>query len=301
MKIAISGLGKMGSQIAQMLKKEGHEVFAHDTDIDQRKRASESGLQVFDDPINVVHAFGSEKIVIWLMIPSQFVDEALNVWLNLLQAGDVIIDGGNSDYRQTIIHSQKAASNQVDFLDIGTSGGILGMENGFSLMVGGDKDTYDYCEPFIKALSLPNGNYKYLGPSGSGHFVKMVHNAIEYGMMESLAEGYRLIKDGPYRNINLVSVAQVWQKGSIIESSLNGLAIDIFKENPELDGIDGFVAESGEARWALESAKTQGFEMPSIKAARQVRLDTKNGEVNYATKFLAALRNKFGGHAINKQ
>jgi 6-phosphogluconate dehydrogenase len=300
MKVAISGLGKMGSQMAQILKENGHEVLTHDTDIDQRKRIASLGFQTFENPIDLVHAFGTERIIIWLMIPAQFVEEALNQWLIILQPGDIIIDGGNSDYRQTIIHAQKAAAVQVNFLDVGTSGGILGLKNGFSLMVGGDEETYKYCEPLIKSLSHPNGTFKYFGASGSGHFIKMVHNAIEYGMMESLAEGYHLIKDGPYRNINLVNVAAVWQKGSIIESSLNGLALDIFKENPNLDGIEGFVAESGEAKWAIESAKAGGFAMPSIKAARQVRLDTAQGEVSFATKLLAALRNKFGGHAINK-
>ncbi len=300
MKIIISGLGKMGSQIILKLSENGHDVYAHDTNADAVKKASLEGIKAYSDPIKLIHDYGSDRIILWLMIPAEFVDEALNLWLSLLQPGDIIIDGGNSDYRQTIIHYQKAAAMQVNFLDVGTSGGIMGLEHGFSMMVGGDEETFKFCEPMIKVLSLPNGGYKYFGASGAGHFVKMVHNAIEYGMMESIAEGYRLIKDGPYRKINLVNVASVWQKGSIIKSDLNELALEIFKENPDLSGIDGFVAESGEARWAIESARTQGFELPSIKAARQVRLDTKLGQVNFGTKLLAALRNKFGGHAINK-
>ncbi|MEI7674282.1 MAG: NADP-dependent phosphogluconate dehydrogenase [bacterium] len=300
MKIAISGLGKMGSQIAVMLSENGHEVLAHDANPETVKKAASKGLKAFSDPVELVHAFGTDRIIIWLMIPAEFVTEALNTWLSLLQPGDIIIDGGNSDYRQTIIHSQKAGSMQVNFLDIGTSGGILGLKNGFSMMVGGDEETFKFCEPVIKVLSLPNGSYKHFGATGAGHFIKMVHNAIEYGAMESLAEGYRLIKDGPYQHVNLANVAAVWQKGSIIKSDLNELAYEIFKENPNLDEIDGVVAESGEARWAIESARTQGFDMPAIKASRQVRLESNQGQINFGTKLLAALRNKFGGHAINK-
>ncbi|MEI7838436.1 MAG: NADP-dependent phosphogluconate dehydrogenase [bacterium] len=300
MKIAISGLGKMGGQIVEKLTISGHEVIAHDTNPDTVKIMTAKGIKAYTDPMQLIREFGSERITIWLMIPAEFVDEALNTWLSLLQPGDILIDGGNSDYRQTIMRSQKAGALQVNFLDIGTSGGVMGLKNGFSMMVGGNEETFQYCEPIIKVLSKPAGDYKYFGPSGTGHFVKMVHNAIEYGVMESYSEGYRLIKDGPYKNINLASVASVWQKGSIIKSDLNELALEIFKENPNLDGIDGSVAESGEARWAVESAKTQGFELPAIKISRQVRLDSENGEVNFGTKLLAALRHKFGGHAINK-
>jgi len=300
MKIAVSGLGKMGIQIAKMLSASNHEVFAHDISLDQRKLAVAAGLKVYDDPVELVHAFGTDRVVIWMMIPASVVSEAMDTWLNILEPGDLLIDGGNSDYRQTIIHSTKASSMQINFIDVGTSGGILGMENGFSMMVGGNQETFKFIEPVLRALSLPNGTYKYFGTNGAGHFVKMVHNAVEYGVMESLAEGYRLLKDGPYKNVDLANVAAVWQKGSIIESTLNGLALEIFKENPNLDGIDGFVAESGEAAWALESGRTFNVDMPSIRAARQVRLETKAGEVNFATKLLAALRNKFGGHAINR-
>jgi 6-phosphogluconate dehydrogenase len=299
-KIAISGLGKMGIQMAKMLSDANYEIICHDIDWNQCKKAALEGLTAYNNPSDVTKAFGTEQIIIWLMIPANHVDESLKTWLSILDIGDIIIDGGNSDYRQTILHSQQAAALQINFMDVGTSGGILGIDNGFSMMIGGDRETFKLIEPILHTLSLPNGGYKYIGISGSGHFVKMVHNAIEYGVMESLAEGYHLLKEGPYQGINLENVASLWQKGSIISSTLNGLIADIFKENPELKGIDGFVAESGEAQWALESAKTFRIDMPVILEAHHVRVETKAGKVNFGTKLLAALRNKFGGHQINK-
>jgi len=169
------------------------------------------------------------------------------------------------------------------------------------MMVGGPEDAYNLLLPVFHSLSQPNGSFNYFGPSGSGHFVKMVHNAIEYGLMESLAEGYHMLKEGPYKQIDLGKVAEVWQHGSIVESNLNGLAQQIFVENPNLDGIEGIVAESGEARWTLEAAGQLGIKMPVTQAAFDVRINSQNGQISYATKLLAALRNKFGGHSTNPQ
>jgi 6-phosphogluconate dehydrogenase len=184
-------------------------------------------------------------------------------------------------------------------LDIGTSGGVWGMANGFSMMVGGNESAYQTVTPALDTLSTPNGGHKYFEQSGSGHYVKMVHNAIEYGMMESLAEGYRMLKEGPYTDINLASAGDVWQQSSVVTSWLNDLTRQALHENPELNDISGVVAESGEARWTLETAKELNIPLPAIQASFDVRLESQNGNTNFATKLLAAMRNKFGGHNIN--
>ena len=184
-------------------------------------------------------------------------------------------------------------------LDIGTSGGIWGKDNGFSLMVGGEAAAYETIRPILDTLTLPRGGHDFFGPSGSGHYVKMVHNAIEYGMMESLAEGYQMLKEGPYKNIDLARAGDIWQQSSVITSWLNDLTRQALHENPQLNGISGVVAESGEARWTLETAQQLGVPLPAIQSAFDVRLASQNGDVNFATKLLAAMRSKFGGHNID--
>jgi 6-phosphogluconate dehydrogenase len=168
------------------------------------------------------------------------------------------------------------------------------------MMCGGDnKEAFEVLEPALKTLAQPGGMYGYFGPSGAGHFVKMVHNAIEYGIMESLGEGFRMLHDGPYKGIDLAKAADLWEHKSVVRSWLNELSRDAFQENPELEGISGYVAESGEARWTLEAAKELGIELPAIQASFDVRVASQNGETNFATKVVAAQRNKFGGHNLN--
>jgi 6-phosphogluconate dehydrogenase len=178
---------------------------------------------------------------------------------------------------------------------------VWGITNGFSMMVGGERSAYEAVEPALKTLAKPRGGYQHFGPSGSGQYVKMVHNAIEYGMMESLAEGYRMLREGPFKEIDLANAGEVWQHSSVITSWLNELCRDALRENPTLEGIDGFVAENGETRWTLETAEAFGLKLPAIRAAMDVRLASQQGEVNFATKLLSAMRNKFGGHALNEQ
>jgi 6-phosphogluconate dehydrogenase len=235
------------------------------------------------------------------MIPAEVIDSALNEWLEILPAGSIIIDGGNSDYRGDKARADKVAAAGCTLLDIGTSGGVWGITNGFSMMAGGDEKSYQTIIPVLDTLAMPSGGHEYFGASGSGHYVKMVHNAIEYGMMESLAEGYRMLAEGPYNNIDLAKAGDIWQQSSVVTSWLNDLTRQALHENPTLDGISGVVAESGEARWTLETARELGIAMPSIQASFDVRLASQQGEINFATKLLAAMRNKFGGHNINGQ
>ena len=303
MKIAIHGLGRMGMQIARKLAENDHAVIAHNRSTSKIDQAAGYGAVAATTKQAVLEAFGDDRVVLWLMLPADVVDDQLDEWLGILPANSIIIDGGNSDFRLTKERNQKVAAGNGhhEWLDIGVSGGVWGYENGFPLMVGGDStEAFSAIEPALKTLSEPGGAYYHFGPSGSGHFVKMVHNAIEYGMMESLAEGYRMLKEGPYKELDLAAAGNVWQHHSVITSWLNELSRMALAESPALEDIDGYVAESGEARWTLETAKELGIPLPAIQSSFDVRLASQNGDVNFATKLLAAMRNKFGGHQLNK-
>ena len=301
MKIAITGLGRMGGQIAQKLAENGHEVIAHNRSHEPIDEAVTHGAIAAYNQQDVIDNFNGQPVVLWIMLPAEIIDTQLDKWLDILPAGSIVIDGGNSDYRGDSARADRAKAKGVSMLDIGTSGGVWGTINGFSMMVGGDEAAYNPIKPVLETLSQPNGGYHYFGASGSGHYVKMVHNAIEYGMMESLAEGYRMLKEGPYHDIDLAAAGDVWQKSSVVTSWLNDLTRQALHENPELNDISGVVAESGEARWTLETAKQLNIAMPAIQAAFDVRLASQTGTINFATKLLAAMRNKFGGHNINGQ
>jgi 6-phosphogluconate dehydrogenase len=300
MKIAIAGLGRMGMQIARKLSEDGHEVIAHNRTTSKIDEAVSYGATAAPEKTDVVKAFGSEPAVLWIMVPADVVENELNEWLDVLPKGSIIIDGGNTDYRLTRKHAELVKSRGSTLLDSGTSGGVWGYERGFSIMIGGEESAFKTVEPAFQTLAKPDGGYQYFEGPGSGHYVKMVHNAIEYGMMESLAEGYRMLREGPYENIDLAAAGEVWQHSSVVTSWLNELSRDALRENPTLTGIDGYVAESGEARWTLETAKELGISLPAIQASFDVRIASQKGDVTFATKLLAAMRNKFGGHTLNK-
>lgn len=291
----------MGTQIAKKLNEAGHIVIAHNRSASVIEEMKSLGMTPAYTKEEVVKLFDKEQVVIWMMIPADVVEKELDEWLKIIPKESILIDGGNSDFRLTKKHAQKVSEAGSVLLDVGTSGGIWGLKNGFSMMVGGKIETFKIIEPILKTLALPSGAYAYFGESGSGHYVKMVHNAIEYGMMESLAEGYRLLKEGPYKNLDLASAGEVWQHRSVITSWLNELTKDALKENPDLKNVEGKVAESGEARFALEVAKEFKIEAPSIQSAFDVRLRSQKGEINFATKLLALMRNAFGGHKINNE
>jgi 6-phosphogluconate dehydrogenase len=302
MKIVIHGLGRMGLQISRKLSENNHEVIAHNRSHEPIEEAVSYGATAAYTKREAVQAFGDGAVVIWLMLPEEIVKSQTEEWLSLIPSGSIVIDGGNSDFR----HTQKLNKILIDkgsfLVDVGTSGGVWGYQNGFSMMVGTDSaEVFQKLEPVLQTLSKPEGAYFHFGPSGSGHFVKMVHNAVEYGMMESLAEGYNMLKSGPFADIDLAAAGEVWQHHSVVTSWLNQLSRDALRENPTLNGIDGYVAESGEARWTLEVAKEKNLAMPAIQAAFDVRLASQRGEVTFATKLLAAMRNKFGGHNLNKE
>lgn len=300
MKIAISGLGKMGLQIARKLQEGGHTVIGHDVNTATVDDAATAHTIIgAHSKADVIAQFNGEPAVVWVMIPADLVDSEIADWATILPQGSTLIDGGNSDYRGDASRSQVVADAGSTLLDIGTSGGVWGYDNGFSLMVGGDRSAYEAITSALTTLAAPRGGFDHFGASGSGHYVKMVHNGIEYGMMQSLAEGYQMLREGPYNDIDLVRAGDVWQQSSVITSWLNDLARQALRDNPNLDGIDGVVAESGEARWTIETAHAAGLTLPAIEASLDVRMASQAGEVSFATKLLAALRAKFGGHAID--
>jgi len=235
-KIAVIGLGKMGSQVARKLHEGGFAVIAHNRSKESVDEAKGLGMIPAYSKEEVLSAFAGEKVILWLMLPHESMEEELDIWLSLVPKGSILVDAGNSDFRLTRKRAEKVAGTGSTLMDVGTSGGIWGYKNGFSMMCGGEKNAFQEIEDFLKVLAKPEGDYQYFGQSGAGHFVKMTHNAIEYGMMESLAEGYRLLKDGPYKNIDLAKAGEVWQHHSVITSWLNELCRDALKENPELEG-----------------------------------------------------------------
>lgn len=303
MKIAIHGLGRMGMQIAKKIAESGeHIVIAHNRSQEPMDEAVKSGAIKATTKQEVIEKFDNDTPIIWIMLPSEITDGEAIEWSKLLPSGSIIINGGNSDYRNTHALNQKIKASGIHFVDIGVSGGVWGYDRGFPLMCGTDEpETYNTIKPILDILASPGGMHALMGSSGAGHYVKMVHNAIEYGMMQSIAEGYHLVHDSPFgkNGLDIKSAANVWQSHSVIDSWLNELARDIVNENPNLDGVEGYVAENGEARWALETGKSQQIDMPAIQAALNVRKQSQLGKTSYATKMLAALRNKFGGHNMN--
>jgi 6-phosphogluconate dehydrogenase len=296
MKIGFYGLGRMGGNMVARLLEQGEQVVVMNRSPEPVAEAVKLGAAAAKDYKELISQL--DPVIIWLMLPAAIIDEKLSELLPLLPSGAIVIDGGNSDYRLSRRRAETAKAHGVSFIDVGTSGGILGRKAGYSMMVGGDESAVETIKPVLDALSVPGG-WRHFAEAGSGHYVKMVHNAIEYGMMESYAEGYRMLREGPFKGIDLAAAGDVWQHGSIIESKLNELSRQALSENPELAGIDGVVAESGETRWTLETAGELNIPLPAIRSAFDVRLASQQGRTNFATKLLAAMRNKFGGHEVN--
>ncbi len=302
MKIAVHGLGRMGMQITRKLAEAGHDVIAHNRSqepIDEAVALGCIGASTKDD---VLAQFEGSTPIVWAMLPAEVTDDEIAEWTALLPAGSIIINGANSNFKNTQTLNTLVKSSQMTLVDIGVSGGIWGYERGFPLMVGCDSaEVVESLRPILDSLTTPHGAWDYFGPSGTGNYVKMVHNAIEYGMMQSLAEGYRMLHESPYGALDMAKAGNIWQHKSVIESWLNELTRQAVAENPTLEGINGYVAESGEARWTLETAKELGIELPAIQSAFDVRIKSQKGETNFATKIVAAQRHKFGGHNLNTE
>lgn len=295
MKIGFIGLGKMGFNMVHRLLKNGHEVVVWNRSMETIEEIEKLGAKGAASLVDLVQKLPARKLV-WLMVPAgRPVDENLDELMILLHKDDIVIDGGNSYWKETQARAEKASAKKIHFLDCGTSGGIWGLQNGYCLMFGGNKEAADYAEPIFKSLAPENG-YVYCGPSGTGHLVKMVHNGIEYGMMQAYAEGFEILEKSPY-DIDLTKVADAWQYGSVVRSWLLELAVNALKEDPKLEQLKDYVSDSGEGRWAVQTA--MDFDVPAhvITASLFTRFQSRQDE-SFAMKMLAALRNQFGGHAV---
>jgi 6-phosphogluconate dehydrogenase len=296
MQLALIGLGKMGYQLAFNMAKE-HEVIAFDVNEEVRKKISEEGITTADSLPALLAQLNGRKLI-WLMVPSgEIVDRIIDELIPRLNAHDIIIDGGNSFFKDSIRRSERLAEHGLYYLDCGTSGGVSGARNGICAMIGGNQDAFNYCESLFKSIALPKG-YWYCGASGSGHFTKMVHNGIEYGMMQSIAEGFAMLHASEY-NFNLKAIAELWNQGSVIRSWLIELTANAFTKDPTLDKIKGIAHSSGEAQWMVDTAKEMNLEVPVIDMSLKLRYASLQKET-FAAKVVAALRNEFGGHAVEK-
>ena len=295
MKIVFIGLCKMGFNMVQRLTNNGHEVVVWNRTSETIKEAESKGAIASSSIQDLVKKLPERKVV-WLMVPSgKPVDETIEALSKHLMKNDIIIDGGNSYWKETQQRSEKLAKSGIHYLDCGTSGGVWGLQNGYCLMYGGDKNATEFVDPIFKTLAPENG-YVYCGQSGTGHLVKMVHNGIEYGMMQSYAEGFEILEKSPY-NIDITKVADTWQYGSVVRSWLLELAVNAFKEDPKLEKLKDYVQDSGEGRWTVQTA--MDFNVPAhvITASLYTRFQSRQDE-SFAMKVLAALRNQFGGHEV---
>lgn len=297
MKLGFIGLGKMGGNMVERLLKSGHEVVVYNLTTPEIDAAVAKGAEGSHSLEELVSKLPERKIV-WLMVPSgRPVDENILGLAQLMNNGDIIIDGGNSYWKDTRTRGEALEEKGINYIDCGTSGGVWGLKNGYSLMTGGNKDAVESVYPVFKSLA-PEGGYTYCGTSGAGHYVKMIHNGIEYGMMQSYAEGFEILKTSPF-NIDVTAVASGWMHGSVVQSWLLELAAKALKEDPNLESIKGYVEDSGEGRWTIEAAIEQNVPAHVITDSLYTRFRSRQ-EDSFAMKMLAALRNQFGGHRVVK-
>ena len=298
MQIGLVGLGKMGLNLALNIHKHQHEVIAYDLNTVSVKSISEKGVRTAPSLDALAKSLAGRK-VIWLMIPAgTAVDQTIVVLKKNLKGGDIIIDGGNSMYKDSVRRAKELEGDGIHFLDCGTSGGTEGALHGVCAMVGGNGEAFTYCEPLFKDIAVPNG-YLYCGPSGSGHFVKMIHNGIEYGMMQSIAEGFEVMEKSEF-GLDLKEVARVWNHGSVVRSWLMELTENALMKDPKLESIKGIMHSSGEGKWTLETALEKQIATPVIALSLLMRYRSLQ-EDTFSGKIVAALRNEFGGHAVEKK
>lgn len=297
MELGMIGLGKMGMNMVFRLLEGGHKVVVFNRTLSKEEIAINKGAIGSNSIKEFVSKLETPR-VIWLMVPSgQPTDDMLNEVLQYTQKGDIIIDGGNSYYKDSIKRAGLCAEKGIEFMDCGTSGGIWGLKNGYCSMIGGKDETFKYCEPIYKTLAPENG-YLHTGPCGSGHFVKMVHNAIEYGMMEAYAEGFEILKVSDF-NIDLEKVSSLWNHASVVRSWLLELANNALREDRELSALKPIVDDSGEGRWTVKEAIDKAVPAPVLADSVFMRFRSRQ-ENSFAARMLAALRHQFGGHPIHK-
>jgi 6-phosphogluconate dehydrogenase len=299
MKIGFIGLGKMGMNMVQRLLNGGHEIVAYARTAETVKKAEEKGAEGAASLQDIVSRLEKPRIV-WLMVPAgKATEDTLMDLAGLLEAGDILIDGGNSFYKDSLRRAGELKRRNISFLDIGTSGGIWGLKIGYCMMIGGDKDVFSKVEPLLKTLAPENG-YAHVGPHGAGHFVKMVHNGIEYAMLQGYAEGFEIMHAKKEFNLDLRIISHLWNHGSVVRSWLLELAEDAFQKDPRLDSVRGYVEDSGEGRWTVAEAVELDVPAPAITLSLLERFRSRQEE-SFSAKTIAALRNEFGGHPVKKK
>jgi 6-phosphogluconate dehydrogenase len=298
MELAMIGLGRMGSGMTVRLMQGGHQVVVFDRSADAIAALAGKGatgatsLEDLGQKLKAPRTF-------WLMIPAGApIDDTIQRLSAVLSPGDIIVDGGNSNYKDSMRRAETLRTQQVEFLDCGVSGGIWGLKVGFNLMVGGNEAVFKQVEPIFRTLAPPDG-YAYVGPSGAGHYAKMVHNGIEYSMLQSYAEGFEILKAAPF-GFDLIQLTRLWNHGSVIRSWLLELAEDAFERDPDLAHIKGYVEDSGEGRWTLDEALDHAVPAPALAMSLFMRYRSRQDD-SFSAKVLAALRNEFGGHPVRTE
>jgi 6-phosphogluconate dehydrogenase len=297
MQIGIIGLGRMGMNMARRLLAGKHQVLAYNRTADKAHKLAEEGAAAAESVKELVEKLPAPRVV-WVMLPAgRATDDMLGQLVELLSPGDMVVEGGNSFFKDDIQREKMFSARDVHYMDAGVSGGIWGLKVGYCLMIGGDKKTFEHLEPLFKTLA-PKDGYLYCGPAGSGHFVKMVHNGIEYAMMQAYGEGFELLKASPYsQSLDFSQVAHLWNQGSVVRSWLLELLEDAFSKDKRLDKITGFVEDSGEGRWTVQQAVEMGVPAPVITLSLMRRFRSRQ-EGPFADRVLAALRREFGGHKV---
>ena len=300
MRLAMIGLGRMDANMARRLLKGGHELDVFDPDSAPRKALVESGAKDAESLAMLVSAMPKPRVV-WVMVPAgRITDATLAELITVLEPGDALVDGGNSNYKDTQRRALQFGSKDIAYVDCGTSGGVWGLENGYSLMVGGDADAVERLRPIFETLApAKDKGWGRVGPSGAGHFTKMIHNGIEYGLMQAYAEGFSIMAHKKELELDLAQVAEVWREGSVVRSWLLDLTAEALKDNPAMQGIAPHVSDSGEGRWTVQEAIDLDVPAPVITLALLQRLRSRDDE-SFADRLLAAMRQQFGGHAVRK-
>lgn len=298
MRLGLVGLGRMGANMVRRMVRGGHEVVVSNRSRGPVDELAKEGAIPSDSLADLISKLPTPRVV-WLMLPAGDVTEAhIKECMTLLSPGDVLIDGGNSNFNDTMRRAEMVKPSGLHFVDVGTSGGIWGITEGYSMMVGGEAEAVERLRPALETLApSPTTGWGHMGPSGSGHFVKMVHNGIEYGMMQAFAEGFEIMRARKDFNLDMHQIAEVWRVGSVVRSWLLDLTADALKEDPELSDIAPYVTDSGEGRWTVFEAINLDVPAPVITLALQMRFVSRQDD-SYAAKMLAAMRKGFGGHAV---
>ena len=301
MQLGLIGLGKMGGNMAERLRLGGHEVVGFDFNAEAVARLKTAGSVGASTLEELAKRLNGRK-AIWIMVPQgDPVDQTIAKLEPLLNPGDILIDGGNSNYKDTMRRHKEAVAKGFQFVDVGTAGGVWGLKEGYSMMSGGDKDPVEYLRPIFETLApAPDKGWGHVGPGGSGHFVKMIHNGIEYGMMQAFAEGFTILEKKQELHLDLPQIAQIWRYGSVVRSWLLDLTADALCKNPTLQGLEAFVEDSGEGRWTVIEAIDLNVSAPIITESLMRRIRSRE-ENNFTDRMLAIMRNEFGGHAVKKE